>query len=116
MGQHAQEEANRLLASAWRGNADSLLDGLLDCFRHCRDPDREEKLSQLIGYVHSNLEGIRNYRKYAFVGSGPVEKTTDIVICRRFKTRGVSWFKSGAANLNPTQAFKAQRPVGRLLE
>jgi hypothetical protein len=29
-------------------------------------------------------------------GSGPIEKTVDITVARRFKKRGMSWYRSGA--------------------
>ena len=31
--------------------------------------------------------------------SGPMEKGVDIVVCRRFKTRGMSWFRRGVSHL-----------------
>jgi len=56
----------------------------------CRDPDKRNKLKDLPIYVESNLEGIKNYQKYGIVGSGAVGKTTDVLVCRRFKLRGMS--------------------------
>ena len=38
-------------------------------------------------------------KELAKVGSGAVEKNIDVAIARRFKLRGMSWSKEGAANL-----------------
>jgi len=60
-----------------------------------KEKDVREKIVGLIRYVKNNEEGIRNYSLKELLGSGPVEKATDIVICRRFKKRGMSRYKEG---------------------
>ena len=41
-------------------------------------------------------EWIQNIPLIGGYGSGPIEKTVDITVARRFKKRGMSWYKSGA--------------------
>ena len=47
----------------------------------------------------NNRRGIANYRIVPLASSGPMEKGVDISICRRFKTRGMSWFRQGVNHL-----------------
>jgi hypothetical protein len=46
----------------------------------------------------SNLDWIENIPKVDGYGSGPMEKTVDITVARRFKRRGMSW---RPARVNP---------------
>jgi len=46
--------------------------------------------------VRSNLDWIENIPKVKGYGSGPVKMTVDITVARRFKKRGMSWYKKGA--------------------
>jgi len=59
-----------------------------------------EKLDDLLGYLEENWDGIygsRNLKskvsakEVLVVGSGGVEKNIDLILCRRFKGRGMSW-------------------------
>lgn len=59
----------------------------------------EEKLRSLKHYMQSNSEGIINYRKSDLFGSGAVEKAVDLIVSRRFKLRGMSWFRPGARGM-----------------
>jgi hypothetical protein len=45
------------------------------------------------------VKGIANYRVVPLASSGPMEKGVDIVIARRFKSRGMSWFRRGVGHL-----------------
>jgi len=67
-----------------------------------------EKLDDLLGYLEENWDGIYGSRKLKtkvgarevlVVGSGGVEKNIDLALCRRFKSRGMSWSRAGAQNL-----------------
>ncbi|MGQ9509547.1 MAG: hypothetical protein ACUVTN_09150 [Thermodesulfobacteriota bacterium] len=49
---------------------------------------------------------IRNYSLKDIWGSGPVKKATDIVIWRRFKGRGISWYKDRANPLLKLRLLK----------
>jgi hypothetical protein len=43
------------------------------------------------------------------VGSGGVEKNIDLILCRRFKGRGMSWSRAGAQNLLKLRLLKYDR-------
>ena len=63
------------------------------------DPEQALRCRSVIGYVENNRRGIANYRLVPLASSGPMEKGVDITICRRFKTRGMSWFRKGVSHL-----------------
>jgi hypothetical protein len=63
------------------------------------DPEQALRCRGLIGYVDNNRQAIANYRVVPLASSGPMEKGVDITICRRFKTRGMSWFRRGVSHL-----------------
>ena len=61
-----------------------------------------------LGYLKENWDGIYgsrglkdriSAREVLVVGSGGVEKNIDLILCRRFKGRGISWSRTGAQNL-----------------
>ena len=60
------------------------------------DIEKKKKIVGVMGYVKANLDWIENIPKVGGYGSGPVEKTVDIRVTRRFKKRGMSWYKGGA--------------------
>ena len=59
------------------------------------DLEKSEKIFQVTEYVKNNAEWIRNIPKVKGYGSGLVEKTVDITVSRRFKKRGMSWYRHG---------------------
>jgi hypothetical protein len=63
------------------------------------DPEQALRCRSVIGYVTNNARGIANYRIVPLASSGPMEKGVDISVCRRFKTRGMSWFRQGVSHL-----------------
>lgn len=94
-----------VLSTAEGAAAPGDVDALLAILRaHARamepvDPHQAERCRSLIGYVTNNRRGIANYRIVPLASSGPMEKAVDIAICRRFKTRGMSWFRRGVSHL-----------------
>lgn len=64
-----------------------------------RDLARADKLAAVRGYVLANRRAIENYAIVPLASSGPMEKAVDIVIARRFKARGMSWFRRGVSAL-----------------
>jgi len=98
-GKNMRELADNLCELAGYGDATPIMDTIKAEIQRCRDPDRRAKLKDLLNYVISNADGIENYGKHGIVGSGAVEKTTDVLVCRRFKLRGMSWYERNAANL-----------------
>lgn len=63
------------------------------------EPDQAVRARAAAGYVTANAVGIRNYRFVPLASSGPVEKSVDLIVCRRFKLRGMSWLRAGVTHL-----------------
>jgi len=98
-GKENEPIAETLSELAYYGEAASVLENIKLDIERCRDPDKKEKLRSLYVYVRSNREGIENYKKVGILDSGVVEKTVDILVARRFKLRGMSWYDKNAAKL-----------------
>jgi len=98
-GKENAEIADTLAKLAYYGEAATLLENIKLDIARCRDPDKSGKLKDLYVYIRSNKEGIENYKKVGIMGSGVVEKTVDILVARRFKLRGMSWYDTNAAKL-----------------
>ena len=63
------------------------------------DLARSDKLVAVAGYVAANRRAIEHYAIVPLASSGPMEKGVDLVGARRFKARGMSWFRRGASPL-----------------
>ncbi len=63
------------------------------------DLARSDKLAAVRGYVTANRRAIEHYAIVPLASSGPMEKAVDIVVARRFKARGMSWFRRGVSAL-----------------
>ena len=63
------------------------------------DLERADKLAAVRGYVANNRRAIENYAIVPLASSGPMEKAVDLVVARRFKRRGMSWFRRGVSAL-----------------
>lgn len=83
---------------ALQGQGEDIAQLLMRESRRCSDPRQALKIMETAGYVMSNLDWIENIPKVEGYGSGPVEKTVDITVARRFKRRGMSWLR---ARVNP---------------
>jgi hypothetical protein len=98
------ERADRLdiaLAAAGPGDAGRLLELLAGWAYEEAGADlaRSDKLTAVWGYVANNRRAIENYAIVPLASSGPMEKAVDIVVARRFKARGMSWFRRGVSAL-----------------
>ncbi len=62
-------------------------------------PEQDIQLTKLKTYIRLNSLGISNYSRSDLFGSGAVEKAVDVLVSRRFKLRGMSWFRPGAAGM-----------------
>jgi hypothetical protein len=91
----------RALGAAEPGDVDALLAILGGHARALAvdDPEQAARAAAVIGYVTNNRRGIENYRIVPLASSGPMEKAVDLTICRRFKLRGMSWFRRGVSAL-----------------
>jgi hypothetical protein len=63
------------------------------------DLEQAARAHAAIGYVTANRRAIANYRIVPLASSGPMEKGVDLTICRRFKLRGMSWYRRGVSHL-----------------
>lgn len=101
VGRQHEAVLSTALGAAGPGDVEALLAILRAHARALEpdDPDQALRCRAVIGYVETNRRGIRNYRIVPLASSGPMEKGVDITICRRFKTRGMSWFRRGVSHL-----------------
>lgn len=66
---------------------------------HCPSEDKSEAHRKLLFYIKTNALGIANYARSDLFGSGCVEKGVDLIVSRRFKGLGRTWFKPGALGM-----------------
>ncbi len=101
IGDERPDRLEAALAVAAPGDAEALLE-LLGGWAHEEagaDLARADKLAAVHGYVAANRRAIENYAIVPLASCGPMEKGVDLVLARRFKTRGMSWFRRGASPL-----------------
>ncbi len=83
---------------------DQLIAWLVDAWAAASEDDqRREVLGKLIIYVDANREGIANYAR---CGARLPEKTMDVTVGRRLKTKGTSWYQPGGHHLLMLQTLK----------
>jgi hypothetical protein len=101
IGREHAEVLSTALGAAGPGDVEALLAILRSHARRLEadDPEQALRCRAVIGYVETNHKGITNYRIMPLASSGPMEKGVDITIARRFKTRGMSWFRQGVSHL-----------------
>jgi hypothetical protein len=101
VGRDHEDVLSTALGAAMPGDVDALHGILRSHARRLEQDDPEQALRcrAVIGYVEANRQGIANYRIVPLASSGPMEKGVDITIARRFKTRGMSWFRQGVSHL-----------------
>jgi hypothetical protein len=101
IGDERPDRLDQALAVAGPGDAEGLLE-LLAFWAYEEagaDLARSDKLTAVWGYVANNRRAIENYAIVPLASSGPMEKAVDIVVARRFKARGMSWFRRGVSAL-----------------
>jgi hypothetical protein len=101
IGPDRPDRLETALALAAPGDAGRLLE-LLAAWAYEEagsDLERSDKLAAAWGYVSNNRRAIENYRIVPLASSGPMEKAVDLVVARRFKARGMSWFRRGVSAL-----------------
>jgi hypothetical protein len=68
--------------------------------------ERRKKIREAMIYVRRNLDWTEHIPKVGAYRSGPVEKTVDIAVARRFKKRGMSWYRRNANPLLKLRLLK----------
>jgi hypothetical protein len=104
LGEERSQTVERLKCLALEGKVEPIVDGLVE--EASRDRLKSEKLFQLVEYVMNNAEWIGNIPEVKGYGSGPVEKTVDITVSRRFKKKGMSWLRDGVNPLLELRLLK----------
>jgi len=101
IGDERPDRVDIALAVAMPGDAEGLLELLAGwAFEEAgADLVRADKLTGVWGYVAANRRAIANYAIVPLASSGPMEKGVDLTICRRFKLRGMSWYRQGVSHL-----------------
>jgi hypothetical protein len=101
IGPDRPDRLEQALAVARPGDAEGLCELLAGwaCEEAGADLARSERLASVWGYVTNNRRAIENYAIVPLASSGPMEKAVDIVVARRFKARGMSWFRRGVSAL-----------------
>jgi len=106
LGEEKCDLVELCMSAAFAGDGVKIINMLLDEIKYINEADKREKLASVIKYVRSNLDWIANIPKVDCAGSGPVEKTVDITVARRFKKRGMSWYRGGANPLIKLRLLK----------
>jgi hypothetical protein len=106
LGEEKYDLVTLCMSAAFAGNGVNIINLLLSELKDIAEKDKREKLASVIKYVRSNLDWIANIPKVDCAGSGPVEKTVDITVARRFKKRGMSWYRGGANPLIKLRLLK----------
>jgi hypothetical protein len=101
IGSVHEEVLSTATGAAMPGDVEALLAILRSHARSLEtdDPEQALRCRAVIGYIENNRRGIANYRIVPLASAGPMEKGVDISICRRFKARGMSWFRRGVSHL-----------------
>jgi len=83
-------------------NVDGALDYIQKLLKRFRKRKKLYHLNKLAGYIQRNREGIwykEAKEKDISIGSGSADKAGDLLICRRFKLRGMRWSRANADNV-----------------
>jgi len=81
---------------ALEGKGRDILQRLLVEGTKVKEAEQRKRIVEAMSYVKNNLDWIANIVRVKGYGTGPVEKTVDIAVARRFKRRGMSWYRGGA--------------------
>ena len=104
LGEENKETVTRLKLLALQGKLEEILDQLIAAAQ--ADVEKVDKITKAAQYLINNAEWVRNIPLVDGYGSGPVEKTVDITVSRRFKKRGMSWYRHGVNPLLQLRLLK----------
>ena len=104
LGEENKETVNKLKLLALEGKVEEILDQLIAAAQ--ADREKVEKITRAAQYLINNAEWVKNIPLVEGYGSGPVEKTVDITVSRRFKKRGMSWYRHGVNPLLQLRLLK----------
>jgi len=101
---------DRAISAAKRYNPDALA-ALISSWKP-PDVGKTEARDELVGYVKSNAEAIRNHILVGVHGSGWIEKGVDLMVSRRLKNRGMAWTTLGCSHMLPFAVLRYNRTWG----
>jgi hypothetical protein len=101
-----EDAVESLKGLALRGEGKEIVRRLVEESSKARDVEEAQKIMETIQYVMNNLDWIENIPKVEGYGSVRVEKTVDIAVSRRFKKRGISWYRKCANPLLKLRLLK----------
>ncbi len=106
LGEENQRVIEELKGFAFEGKGSEIIQRLMGEGARVGEIERRKKILEAMTYVRNNLDWIGNIPKVKGYGSGPVEKTVDITVARRFKKRGMNWHRGGANPLLKLRLLK----------
>jgi hypothetical protein len=106
LGEERAEFVGSLKVLALQGKGLEILQRLIEEGVRVKTVEERKKIIEVMTYVRNNLYWIANIPKVQGYGSGPVEKTADITVARRFKKRGMSWYRRNANPLLKLRLLK----------
>jgi hypothetical protein len=106
LGEEREAVVEVLKELALNGKGSEILQGLMKEGAKVKAVEERKKIMEAMTYVRNNLDWIENIPKVKGYGSGPIEKTVDITVARRFKKRGMSWYKRNANPLLKLRLLK----------
>ena len=106
LGEEKKALVESLKALALEGKGREIIRRLMEESSRTKEAAKIKKIVEAMDYVQSNPDWIENIPRVMGYGSGPVEKTVDITVARRFKKRGMSWYKKGANPLLKLRLLK----------
>jgi hypothetical protein len=106
LGEERAELAESLKVLALQGKGSEILQRLMAEGAKAKTFEERKKTIEVMTYVRNNLDWIANIPMVGGYGSGPVEKTVDITVARRFKKRGMSWYRRNANPLLKLRLLK----------
>ena len=106
LGEEREAAVEALKALALSGKGSEILQRLMEEGARVKTVEDRKKMVEAMTYVRNNLDWVENIPRVKGYGSGPIEKTVDITVARRFKKRGMSWYKRNANPLLKLRLLK----------
>jgi hypothetical protein len=106
LGAGRENAAESLKGLALRREGQEIVRRLAKKSRGATDVEENQEIRETIQYVTANLDWIENSPRLDEYESGPVDKTFDIAISKRFKNQGKIWLREGANPLMKIRLLK----------
>lgn len=98
----------------WVGDVEAVLQRLDQLHFRVRSTEAREALTSFKRFLRNNRDGVVCYadlfEQGIHVGSGPIEKTADLIINRRCELRGMTWYPDTADGICNLRAIRFNHP------